>query len=119
MRHAIDTGSIILVKKYNSYNPGDIISYYAQIDGKEQIVTHRVLRLGGNVYVTKGDANDAVDREIVVPRLVIGKVVLIIPYLGYIITFAKSQVGVIISIIIPAVIIVVIELTKIFKELKK
>lgn len=93
MNPVIDAGSVIVVQKQPFYDEGDIISYYALIEGKEEIITHRILRLGGNVYVTKGDANSAVDREVVQPRLVIGRTVLIIPYLGHLITFVKGPVG--------------------------
>ena len=119
MNPSINSGSIIIVKKYNSYNTNDIISYYAQIMGQEEIITHRIVALGGNVYVTKGDANVAIDRETVIPRLVIGRVILIIPYLGYIISLAKSPLGLWLSIFLPALIIIGIELYKIIKEINK
>lgn len=93
MNPVIDAGSVIIVQKQPFYEEGDIISYYALVDGKTEIITHRVLRLGGNVYVTKGDANSAVDRETVEPRLVIGKAVMIIPYVGYPVSFIKGPVG--------------------------
>ncbi len=117
MSPSINTGSIIVVKKSNTYQIGEAISYYAKIDEEESIITHRITGIGGNVYTTKGDANEVADREIVLPRLVIGKVVLIIPYLGYLITFAKSLLGMQLSIIAPALIIICLELIKISKLL--
>lgn len=114
----ITTGSIIIVKKSDRYNVGDAISFYSKESGKEEIVTHRITGIGGNVYVTKGDANQVQDREIVLPRLVIGKVERVIPYLGYVVGFAKSFPGTLITIILPALFIVGTELSKIARDLK-
>lgn len=119
MNPVINTGTIIIVKKYDQYKVGDIITYDSLDNGKEEIITHRILRLGGNVYVTKGDANQAFDREIVLPRLVIGKVILIIPYLGYFVSFAKGSIGIWLIIVFPAILIISSELYKINIEVKK
>ena len=119
MNPTIDRGSITIVKSVPTYQVGEAIAYYSQIDGQTEIITHRIMDIGGNVYTTKGDANAVVDRELVKPRLVIGKVVLIIPYLGYIITFAKSLVGTWLCVIIPALFIVGSELIRIILELKR
>ncbi len=119
MSPLINTGSVVMLTKRSEYKPGDIISYYTQDQGKEEIVTHRIIRMGGNVYVTKGDANQAIDREVVRPRLVIGKVMLIIPYLGYLINFAKGPIGLWLIMIIPGALIIAVELYKIYFELRK
>ena len=113
MSPIIDTNSLIMVKKFNSYQPGDIITYYAKIDDQEQIITHRIVRLGGNVYLTKGDTNQVIDQYEVVPRLIIGKVVLIVPYLGLLVGFAKTQFGTWLVIIFPALLIIFAEILKI------
>lgn len=117
MNPGINTGSITIVRKMNTYGVGDAISYYAKINDKEDIITHRIIRIGGNVYVTKGDANPGIDTPIVLPRLIIGKVVLIIPYLGYIVSFAKSAFGWWLTIVIPATFIIFMELYRIVKVL--
>lgn len=119
MNPAIDRGSITIVKSFASYQIGDAIAYYAQIDGQEEIITHRIMDIGGNVYTTKGDANEVADRELVKPRLVIGKVVAIIPYLGHFIRFAKSLVGNWLLIILPAFVIIASEIARIIMELER
>ncbi len=118
MNPTISSGSITIAKKYEWYEPGEIISYYTRSEGKEIIVTHRISRIGGNVYITKGDHNEAVDSENVIPRLIIGKVIFIIPFFGYILSFAKSSVGTLLCIILPAGTIIFIELLKIVKEIQ-
>lgn len=119
MNPAIDRGSITIVKSFASYQIGDAIAYYAQIDGQEEIITHRIMDIGGNVYTTKGDANEVADRELVKPRLVIGRVIATVPYLGYLITFAKSLVGNWLLIILPAFIIIASEILRIIRELEQ
>ncbi len=113
----IEVGSVVVVKSQASYEVGDIISYYAKIDDEVAVVTHRITAIGGNVYVTKGDANNLEDRELVRPRLIIGKVIKIIPHLGFVLDFAKNQSGKIISIILPALFIIIIELRRIYRNL--
>jgi len=116
MYPTIKLGSLIVVKKSYEYNVGDIISYYAKINGREEIITHRIFRIGGNVYLTKGDANQAIDEQKVVPRLIIGKVILVIPCLGYPIGFAKTKIGLWSLIVLPALFIIFCEVFKILKN---
>lgn len=112
----ISNHSLTVVKPFDYYDVGDIISYYLEVDGKETIVTHRIAQIGGNVYVTKGDYNEAVDSEVVRPRLVIGKVVLIIPYLGLIFSIVKQPLGVGLFILFPATVIICLEIYRIKKK---
>ncbi len=116
MNPTLNKGSIIITKQLPQYSQGDIITYNSKVYRHEEIVTHRIVQLGGNVYVTKGDANVAIDHEIVVPRLVIGKVILIYPFLGYFVGFAKTPIGVWLIIIFPALIIISVEILKIIKN---
>jgi signal peptidase I len=109
MYPSINRGSVTILKEYPKYEIGDVISYYSNFGGTDEIVTHRIVDIGGNVYTTKGDNNTVADRELVRPRLVIGKVVYTIPDLGYLITFAKSQIGTWVCIIIPALFIIAAE----------
>lgn len=114
----INTGSLIVVRKQAMYEVGDVISYNALVEGKEIIISHRIVGIGGNVYLTKGDANTAIDRETVIPRHIIGRVVLIVPYLGYVISMVKSTFGIFFTILLPASAIILIELISIIKALR-
>lgn len=113
MQPLINSGSLTIVKKQPYYIEGDIITYYAQSNNKEEIVTHRIYRIGGNVYLTKGDNNAAIDEYKILPRLIIGQVVTIIPNVGYVFSFAKSPVGVVLMIIFPALCFILCEMVKI------
>ncbi len=114
---AIYPGSLIITKEQplDGYAPGDVVSFYAQpVAGtKTNIVTHRIIRMGGNVYLTKGDANTTIDSTVLEPRFIIGKVLFTIPWIGNMIGFAKTNRGMYLSIIIPAGIFAMIELRRI------
>ncbi|MCR4326511.1 MAG: signal peptidase I [Candidatus Roizmanbacteria bacterium] len=114
---SIYPGSLIITQEQplDGYAPGDIVSFYAQpVSGsRTNIVTHRIIRMGGNVYLTKGDANNAADPAILEPRFIIGKVLCTIPWIGNVVGFAKTNRGMYLSIIIPAGVFAVIELKRI------
>lgn len=119
MAPTIDTHSLMLVVKQPSYNVGDIISFYSLESDKVEIITHRIIRLGGNVYITKGDANEATDQTKVVPRLIIGRTVFVIPKLGSYISFVKTGAGLWFTILLPTALIICKELFEIYSEFKK
>jgi len=115
MAPTIKKGDLSIVKIRNNYNykSGDIIVFFARNDdGKSSIITHRIIKLGGNVYITKGD-NNPNGQEIVIPRLIIGKVLLIIPYLGSYFSFLKTVFGTIFIFGLFASIIIATELENI------
>lgn len=119
MAPTIDTHSLMLVVKQPSYNVGDIISFYSLESDKIEIITHRIIRLGGNVYVTKGDANEATDQTKVVPRLIIGRTVFVIPKLGSYISFVKTGAGLWFTILLPAGLIMLREIWSIIEEVRE
>ena len=118
MEPAIKTGSVILIKKQDTYSVGDIISF---VSGGQDSTTHRVVKTevknGKEIFYTKGDANQGEDRESVSVEKVLGKTIFILPDLGYAVAFAKTQKGFIFLIIVPATIIVFSEILNIKKEI--
>ncbi len=74
---------------------------------------------GRKTFQTKGDANEDPDYNDISENLVIGKVIFSFPYLGRVVSFAKTQIGFIVLVIIPATIIVYSELMSVKNELKK
>jgi signal peptidase len=128
MAPVISTGSLVLSKPMNEYQTGDVITFKAEKDrltkNPKNTTTHRIHEiketvLGQVEYVTKGDANDTPDSQIVTKDLVLGKTILSIPFLGYPVSFAKTMKGLVILIIIPATMIVYSEMLNIKKEAKK
>ena len=115
MQPLISPSDLVLAQKERDdlYEPGDVIAYVSLLDGREEIVTHRIVSRGGNAYQTKGDANRGVDQEVVVPRRIIGRLVLIIPFLGWLISLVKTPLGSLVFFLIPAALFITCELVRI------
>ena len=126
MEPFIKTGSVVLIKPASSYKIGDVITFegnFKDAKGKKIPISHRIveMKVEGSqpIYITKGDANEERDSKEVLQNQVIGKVYLIIPYLGYAIETARTTYGFLALIIIPAAIIIYDQSVKVFKELKR
>lgn len=125
MTPEIPVGAVVLVKPQALYTPGDIITF-SETGKKNAFVTHRIINVersntyyGAASYTTKGDANKTSDVVKIPEQNVKGKVVLIVPYIGYVVNFIKTPKGFLLFIVIPATIIVYEELKNIKKELWK
>lgn len=119
MEPAIKVGAMVVVKSEKNYNVGDVVTYKEQNDATKTI-THRIIKKGYtgiDRYVTKGDANDAVDPSVVLSTQILGKVIFAVPYIGYPIAFARTPVGLIVLVIFPATIIVYEEVMNVKKEI--
>lgn len=121
MEPAIHTGGIVVIKPSQTYKVGDIITFGP--DTKTQIpTTHRIVSIAGSgsqqMFTTKGDANDAEDPAPAKLSDVKGKVVLTVPYLGFVLDFAKKPIGFALLVGVPAVIIILDELGKILREIR-
>lgn len=79
MKNAINPGDMILVKSNSEIQLNDIITFKQG----EDFVTHRVIEVYSETYVTKGDANNTKD-EPITKNQVVGKVVKIFPGFGII-----------------------------------
>lgn len=121
MEPAIKTGSVVVVKPAENYKTGDIITF--EDKGKDRTTTHRVADVevvsGQTYYITQGDANNAEDSSKVSENKVVGKVLTSVPYAGYILAFAKEPIGFVLLVIVPCAIIILEEIGKIYKEIKK
>lgn len=120
MEPAIKIGSVVFIKPQAGYKEGDIITFGE--DSRSKVpTTHRVsgvkVENGATLYQTKGDANDSVDTKEVKPSEVIGRALFSIPYLGYLLDFAKKPIGFVLIIGIPAALVVYDEAMKIKCEI--
>lgn len=90
MDPAIKVNDIVLVHKVPQarYQKGDIVTYRSD----DYPVTHRIQSVTGDIVITKGDANDAADQPIKTSDIY-GKVVLVIPKLGYLLRWLKEPLG--------------------------
>lgn len=88
MEPAVSVNDMVVIHEQESYEPGDIVSYQSG----SMLVTHRVTAVTDGGYITRGDANNTDDGEIA-KEAVVGRVVLVIPKVGYAIAFLQTPLG--------------------------
>lgn len=122
MEPNIKPQDVVLTVKVNSPDEikiGDIITFYSTSSlTKGMTITHRVIEVvtteKGVGYRTKGDNNTAPDTAPAEFDNVIGKVVIKIPQLGRIQSLLASRGGWLLIIVIPALIIIISDILKLF-----
>ncbi|MBS3902634.1 MAG: signal peptidase I [Dethiobacter sp.] len=118
MSPAFEAGSVVLVRpiEATALQVGDIITYHDPDPEKaETIVTHRVIAVQPTdpvSFITRGDANDANDPLPLPAANLIGRVDFNVPHLGFIFSFVRTRMGIILLVIVPAVLIIATELRK-------
>jgi signal peptidase len=117
MEPTIPVGSVVVIKPVDpeTLKVGDIICFKFS---EQTSITHRIVNVTDEGFITKGDANDVPDQGIVKKENVIGKAIVIIPYLGYLGYFVRTPIGFILLIVIPATLIIIIEIKNVISETK-
>lgn len=124
MAPAFDAGSMVFVKPVEpeEIKEGDIITYRGLGDSSF-LTTHRVMEIIGSgkdlEFVTKGDANDVNDPNPVPGENLVGRVVLAVPYMGYLMTFGQTKRGILALIVVPGVLLIINESYKLYKNVSK
>lgn len=101
----------------------DVITFISQDPRHSGItVTHRIVGIkktesGEYAYRTKGDNNNVEDQTLVSYDKVIGKVMLKIPYIGYLQQLLTTQFGWLVVIVIPCLFIISSDLVKLVKTI--
>lgn len=72
MEPDILVGDIIIIEKCQSYEVNDIVTFNVE---NQYLVTHRIIEIQENNYVTKGDNNNTIDSEKVTLENIDGKVI--------------------------------------------
>lgn len=116
-RHAkdhIEAGDLIFSVKKDTgeLKPGDVISYLEN----DYVVTHRILSVTPEGFVTKGDANNEIDKDPVKPENVVGLYKSRIPAMGEFIYFLQKPVGMAIFIGVPVVAFIAYEVIRSVKN---
>jgi len=87
MTPTLNVGDIIIVRGEASYKVHDIIVYHTPLYSKP--IVHRIIGIKNGYFITKGDHNQFSDPGTIAPRQgvspddVQGKVVFVVPKLGY------------------------------------
>lgn len=91
MEPEISAGDVIITCAQDSYAVGDVVTYRDEARGG--YITHRIVRIGNEGYITKGDANNAEDSAPVAADSVVGKVVSVWAGFGAAVQFLQSPLG--------------------------
>lgn len=112
MEPYMSPGDAVIVEQVppRAIRKGDVITF-----GRESDVptTHRVIERitdeQGVAFRTEGDANEDPDAGVVRPSEVLGEVRFVIPYIGHVVLFANTPVGMLSLVVIPVGLLVVSE----------
>lgn len=127
MEPRIHTGDVIIVKPLANpaaeVKDGDIITFRTR-EKADMLITHRVMgtvKVNGEpvAFGTKGDANASPDNEVVTPEQVVGRYQWRIPYFGYVSSFIRKPLGVVLVVILPGLFIIGSEFVKMWKALSE
>ncbi len=119
MEPAYGVGSLIYVKPTpaEQIKVGDPITFVLNKD--LVVATHRVVRIEGEYFYTKGDANEAEDISPVYSKNLIGKPVICIPYMGYVSAFINTKQGKIITATVFIALAILVFLPDLFAKLEQ
>lgn len=93
MEPELRVNDLILVQKRDDYQTGDVVVYQSY----GSLIVHRIIAVTEEEVVTQGDANPVADPPIE-RRAIKGVVVGRVPFVGQILNFLKTPVGVILII---------------------
>ena len=123
----INVNDAILIKreKNNKYGVGDVITFRSTENNFEGYpITHRIIKreeVDGDkiTYITKGDNNPIIDPDIVNNTDIYGKVLFVIPKLGYLKSFLAKPSNFLLCVLIPSLIVFVYDFSRILYILRK
>lgn len=103
MEPEIMPGDLVIVKSVDNeeLEVNDVITFNYEGDR----VTHRIVEETDKGFITKGDNNNVEDREVVPSNNIIGKVVTVLPKIGFVIAFLSKPVVMFVSLILLALLI--------------
>ncbi len=127
MLPALKPGSLIITKVQSIYSLGQVVAFYhsavisshslkpnPSTNSKPIIITHRIIastvKNGQLIYQTKGDANAQVDDQEILATQVLGKVWLVFPDLGFVVSWIYQRLNLVILFFLPVGLIIIVKL---------
>lgn len=119
----LEPGDVIISKKYDggeliAGKDGDVVTYYGNMNGTVELITHRVIEVDGDKVVTQGDFNNVADAPITkddIEAVMVHKTVVI----DKIYKIISTTWGFWLFIFTPIASLIVAEIVSLVKELKK
>lgn len=115
MKPTLPVGSMVFTSPKPAYKVGDIITFQRG----NITVTHRIHNIIDGHITTKGDANNTVDSQTITQSDIIGRDIIIIPFIGRVSGFIKTPLGFILLLGVPTLLFVAYEFWQIKKEFEK
>ena len=112
MEPEIGIGDLIICKQIDidQVKKGDVIAFFDPASNKNSVLTHRVVEVinedGTFFYRTKGDANNAEDRELVSSDKLVGVYQFKLSGAGNVAMFMQTPAGLIICVVLPLALLV-------------
>jgi signal peptidase len=120
MEPQLKAGGVVITRpvEADEIKVGDTITFYSPLSQK--LTSHRVITVeeGSAFYFqTKGDTNEDADPFILPAQNVVGKVCFHLPYLGYVAQFIKTPLGLLLTLCLPGLVIIILEMRNIWRVL--
>ncbi len=90
MKGTIDSGTFVIIKPDQEYFLGDIIAFENEQNKK---VIHRIIEITDEGFITKGDNNQRIDPGTQYLDKVIGRSVIVVPFVGFTSMFIQTPLG--------------------------
>lgn len=123
MEPTIHTGDVIIIRqvaRMEEIAEGDIVTFRTK-EKAEMLITHRVVGMitvnDARVLVTKGDANDSEDLATVTFAQMVGRYEFRLPFFGYISSFVRQPIGIVLAVMLPGLVLIAFEFRKIWMAL--
>ncbi len=118
MHPTIEDGSLVMAKKTNEFDVGDVVIAKYPFEGSEIKLAHRVIKVEGDKVFLKGDNSKYPDPKPVSREKIVGKVVFAIPKFYDVISFVRTPVGFLLTVVIPGITLIAIEVRTIIREIR-
>lgn len=102
MEPEFSAGDVILIKAKGSYELGDVVTFR---DPAGQLVTHRLVGRTQGQFITKGDANNVEDSDLLPPEKIVGGLVTYIPAVGSFLLFLRTPLGLLLLLLLGILLI--------------
>ncbi len=113
MEPEFSAGDVLLIKAKDDYQLGEVVTFR---DSSGNLVTHRLVGRTGGQFITKGDANNVEDQELLPPERIVGALVTYVPAVGQVLLFLRTPLGMVILIAAGILLIELPSLTGAFRK---
>jgi len=101
MEPNVPMGSLVVLWRGEQPSIGDVAAYVLEVQGRRYVILHRVTGITEDGrYVFSADAGESYSVDLVEPGRVLGRMLIAIPYLGYLAPYAPLLLGLLLVILL-------------------